>query len=335
MAKRKRLTPANPAFLDPAPETKSAFSAPRREAPIADVAREAAASAAAEELARTLTEARDGGRMVMEVPLAQIDMDYLTRDRVVVENDDLVALKDSLRARGQQTPVDLVALDEGGYGLISGWRRCAALGALHEETGEARFGQVLGLLRQPAEQADAYVAMVEENEIRVGLSYFERARIVLKAVESGVFDQDRAALRALFQSASRAKRSKIGSFLTVVRALDGALRFPAALTERLGLRLSRALQDNPKLAGALRTQLASNPATAEAETAIIQAALSPPKAAKPPVIDSNKGHPAPSAAKSVVDGVRMQAEKGRIVLEGYAVDAQLERKLIAWLRQTV
>ena len=55
MAKRKRLTPANPAFLEPAPETKSAFSARLSPAPIADVAREASATAVAQEMARTLT----------------------------------------------------------------------------------------------------------------------------------------------------------------------------------------------------------------------------------------------------------------------------------------
>ena len=45
---------------------------------------------------------------------------------------------------------------------------------------------------------DAYVAMVEENEIRVGLSFYERARIAAKSVEAGVYPDDRAALRALF-----------------------------------------------------------------------------------------------------------------------------------------
>ena len=50
--------------------------------------------------------------------------------------------------------------------------------------------------------------MVEENEIRVGLSYYERARIVAKAVAQGVFETEKQALQRLFHTASRPKRSK-------------------------------------------------------------------------------------------------------------------------------
>ncbi|MGH1413614.1 MAG: ParB/RepB/Spo0J family partition protein [Pelagimonas sp.] len=342
MAKRKRLTPANPAFLDPAPETKSALGAPMRAAPIADVAREASASAAAEELARTLTEAREAGRMVITVPLAQIQLDYLVRDRVVVDETEMQALKDSLRSRGQQTPVELVDLGDGHtgrqYGLISGWRRCAALKALAEETGEARFTEVLGLLRQPEDSADAYLAMVEENEIRVGLSYFERARIVAKSVASDVFDSDRAALQALFQSASRAKRSKIGSFLAVVRALDGQLRFPEAVGERLGLQLSRVLSDTPDLAKTLSADLhRAAPQTPEAELKVLEQALavqttpapqSPQETAAEPQADTR-----PERKINVVTGISLQDGPSGIKLEGNRVDAALRARLIDWLRQ--
>jgi hypothetical protein len=40
---------------------------------------------------------------------------------------------------------------------------------------------------------EAYLAMVEENEIRVGLSFYERARIVARAAEAGVFERHRGA----------------------------------------------------------------------------------------------------------------------------------------------
>ena len=99
------------------------------------------------------------------------------RDRIAVAPDDLAALTESLRARGQQTPIEVVDLGGGQYGLISGWRRISALRALLDETGEAQFATVLALLRQPADASAAYVAMVEENEIRIGLSYYERARL--------------------------------------------------------------------------------------------------------------------------------------------------------------
>jgi hypothetical protein len=341
MAKRKRLTPASTAFLEAAPETKSAFSGPNmRAAPIADVAREASATAAMEELAQELSQARENGRMVLPVPLEAVDLDYLVRDRVGVQDDEMQALKDSLRARGQQSPVELVALESGHYGLISGWRRCVALRALYDETGDAKFAYVLGLLRQPREHADAYLAMVEENEIRVGLSYFERARIVAKSVEQGVFDNDRAALQSLFQSASRAKRSKIGSFLPVVRALDGALRFPQALGERQGLLLSRALGVDSDLAKRLRQALKqASPEGPEAEADLLATALEPPKASPRDKASADKpqtkAQAEPAGARTVAGGVQITAQNGRIILEGYAVTPALEEKLIAWLRNTV
>lgn len=334
MAKRKRLTPANPVFLDPAPETKSAL-APMRSAPIADVAREASATAVAEEMARTLSEARSQGRMVVTVPLKQIQLDYLVRDRIAVDDAEMQALKDSLRARGQQTPVELVDLGEGRYGLISGWRRCAALRDLFEASKDPKFAAVQGLLRQPEDAQEAYLAMVEENEIRVGLSYFERARIVAKSVEAGVFETDRAALQELFMSASRAKRSKIGSFLGVVRTLDGVLRFPEALAERLGLALARGLGDDPDLVGRLRDSLAlTKPETAEAELALIEAALQP---AEPPApVPPKTSPPAERATRpqvDVVSGIRLeQGADGALHLAGARVDDALKERLIDWLR---
>jgi ParB/RepB/Spo0J family partition protein len=270
MAKRKRLTPPNPAYLDspPALETKAMFSPPRA-APIADVARDASASAALDELTDTMTRARDEGRMVVQLPLHQIEVDHLVRDRIVVDEGEMRTLVASLRSRGQQTPIEVVQLGDGRYGLISGWRRCRALARIAEED-RTDAPTVLALLRKPEEASDAYLAMVEENEIRVDLSYFERARIVSKAVEEGVFALERTALQELFRSASRAKRSKIGSFLPVVRALDGTLRFPQALSERLGLSLAQAITQDDGFAAALQARLVeSQPDTPEAETALL------------------------------------------------------------------
>ena len=73
------------------------------------------------------------------------------------------------------------------------------------------------------------------------------------------------------------KRSKIGSFLTLVAQLDGVLRFPGAIGERSGLALARALEDDPGLAARLRSALESSPpADAAAEQALIDAALKAP-----------------------------------------------------------
>ena len=232
---RKRLsltspfgTPPGTSYTDPqdAPvETK--FATPRVSGlgsglglgtpPIARVAAEAAEASALEDMTRAWSEAREGGRMVQALPLEAIDETWLVRDRITLDNDEMDDLIQSLRDRGQQVPIEVVALENGRFGLISGWRRLRALKALSQERdadgGSARFGQVLALLRRPAGAAEAYRAMVEENEIRAGLSYYERARIAARAAEVGAFENPRAAIAALFAAGSRAKRSKIGSFL--------------------------------------------------------------------------------------------------------------------------
>jgi len=262
MAKRKRLTPARPGFLaGGAPETKSLIpGGPLPPAPIAQVAGEASASAALDELSREIQSARADGRLIERLPLAAIDEAHLVRDRLTQDEEELGVLMASLRARGQQTPVEVSRLPEpvgeATHGLISGWRRLTALRRLFEETGEARFATVKVLVMTPDTARDAYVSMVEENEIRVNLSLYERARITLKAVEEGVYPTARAALQGLFGSTTRSRRSKIGSFMVVVEALDGALAHAAAIPEKLGLALAGEIQDDAGFAPALRARLA-------------------------------------------------------------------------------
>jgi ParB family chromosome partitioning protein len=283
MAKRKRLTPPDfaaagtPSGTTPGapPETlevKSMAPAPRR-APIADLAGDAATRAAFEQVAQELHTARREGRMIQAIALDLIDTDHLVRDRIVTDNDDMAALKSSIAARGVQTPIDVEKLGNGRFGLISGWRRLLALRGLHGETGDARFATVKALVRTPEAASDAYLAMIEENEIRAGLSYYERARIAARAAEQGAFATARIAVRDLFANASRAKRSKIMSFLTVYEALDGALRFPASISERLGLALAKQLTTEAGQGDAatqIRTGLAQKkPATPDAEQQVL------------------------------------------------------------------
>ena len=89
MAKRKRLSAANPMFLDGTdrPETSPApsSSTSSMRAPIADVASDTAATAALTEVTEELSRARKTGRMVVQLPLDAIDQTYLVRDRLVVD----------------------------------------------------------------------------------------------------------------------------------------------------------------------------------------------------------------------------------------------------------
>lgn len=318
MAKRKRLSPARIGIWSDSDEDSGALAA--GPPPIAHVAAEASVVSALEEVTAELTLARTEGRLIQAIPLDVIDADYLVRDRMLAADDELSALMASIEARGQQTPIELVALEDGRYGLISGWRRLTALRRLYQETSEDRFSLVQALLRTPENASDAYVAMVEENEIRVGLSYFERARIALKAIEQGVFADRRAALQGLFGSASRARRSKIGSFMPVVEALEDVLRFPASIPERLGLRLSKALEVRASLTNELKRALQKGaPQSLEDEQAIITSVLSP------------SASPAP-AVEEIAPGLYLRSTKQSLTLSGSALTPELRQQLAEWLR---
>ena len=355
MAKRKRLTPAQPDYFNTnqrAPEVKSMsgpdFAAPSP-APIAQVAGEAATRAALDEVTGVLQDARQQGRLIEPLALESIDPRYLVRDRMMQDDDDMETLMASLRARGQQTPIEVTALTQGGdgfaYGLISGWRRLYALQRLYEETSEGRFATIKALVVTPETVQDAYLSMVEENEIRADLSLYERARIALRATREGVFPTPRHAVLALFGSVSRPKRSKIGSFVGLVEALEHVLLYPTAIPEKLGLKLSASLAADDGLAKRISKRLADEaPQTSAAELRILTQESS--VAPVPPVVvadaapeaktDSVPGVPVSSVPGEVVPGVRMRFDQGlrsRIELSGVRVDDALYRALKLWLTE--
>ncbi|MCM2563855.1 ParB N-terminal domain-containing protein [Lutimaribacter sp. EGI FJ00015] len=333
MAKRKRLSAPNPIFLDgadaqaPAPSQGPAALAATR-APIADVARDSSAAAALDEVVGEMARAREEGRLITRLPLDRIKLDHLVRDRVVIDDEDMQALITSIEMRGQQTPIEVVATGDDRYGLISGWRRCQAIARLHDQ-GKGD-GSVLAIQRQPESASDAYRAMVEENEIRAGLSYFERARIVHVAVGQRVFQTQKEALQSLFSAASRARRSKIGSFVSLVQVLGEALRFPQAIGERLGLRLAKLIEADPEAAAALARDLAEAPAkTAEDEQARLArwaARLEQGATRTPP-------HRSAAQASTPRPGLvaRYHPDKNRLELSGEALTGEMRQALMRWL----
>lgn len=343
MAKRKRLSPPAPQDLDleangmfvsdpigvgPA-ATRQRMTAgrdtPHRAPPIADIAGVAAASAALEEISAELLSARSEGRLIQALPLEAIDVDYLVRDRLVSDEPEMETLRSSIRKRGQQTPIEVIEVTPGRFGLISGWRRLKAMSQLQAEAKDNQFSTILALIRNPTTAQDAYVAMVEENEVRVGLSYFERARIVQRAVEKGVYDSEKSALQTLFASASRAKRSKIKSFLSIVTILGDVLRFPTAISERVGLDLAQRLQDKD-MAAILRNDLVHTvPQSAEEEQALLAAARA----------GNNKKPVSTSAApEEFIPGVYLSKGRQKLKLSGPGVTEKIITKIENLLRES-
>lgn len=372
MARRKRLGPASiqaefetetgsiPAVRDeltPAPEVKSmavkpaaaGFGAPP---PISQVVAESATRAALEEVSEALARARAEGRLVLRLALDDIDSDHLVRDRIGLDEDELQSLIGSIREHGQRSPIEVTELPSGRYGLISGWRRLTALRRLQAETGAPSFAQVLALVRQPDTAADAYIAMVEENEIRLGLSYYERARIAARAVEQGVFDTERLALQRLFSNASRARRSKIGSFLTLYHKLDAVLRFPEAIPERLGLALVKLIETShdamlETVFDAFRRDPAPDAASEIARLQALVADAAPDEenvshAKQPAPVDeapapdpAAKSGKAQKAATELRPGVFLHISGGFsrpiLTISGPGVDPVFRERLEAWL----
>ena len=301
MAKRKRLSPAQTGYLTAAPAGKPALGTASSvgAAPIAQVASDASAQAALQELSGVLENARAKGLMTEELPLERIDENHLVRDRIEQDEEELQALMASLRARGQQTPAEVVPLEDtfGGrtHGLISGWRRLTALRRLYEETSDPQFATLKALVIKPDSAEASYVAMVEENEIRVNLSHYERARIAVRACKEGVFTRRKYALQALFGNATRTKRSKIGSFVTLVEALDAVLFYPTAISEKLGLALVRTIEADAGFAGrATQALQAADRSSPEAELAVLMRLAEGDAPVQTPLLESDP-HPAPAS----------------------------------------
>ncbi|MGB0901449.1 ParB/RepB/Spo0J family partition protein [Halocynthiibacter sp.] len=233
--------------------------------PIAQVAGEAAALAAMEQvtdraaLARTEADAekyyaaQTAGLVAEHIALDDIDETHIRRDRMQENADEMAELEASLLAHGLRSPIEVVKIEEG-YGLISGFRRLKAFKKLAQD--QIYFEKIPAFVRPGAASADAYINMVEENEIRADLTPYERGRISVLAVGQGAFASVADAVDALFASVSKAKRSKVRSFALIHEMLGDLLQFPASLSEKNGLKLAAGLRNGN--VEALRTALGAD-----------------------------------------------------------------------------
>ena len=143
---------------------------------------------------------------IHHIPLAQIQIDALPRDRSALYPDALDELQASIATDGLRQPIEVWRLstphDGFAYGLISGLRRLTATRKLHHFR-PADFATIAAFLRTPDTIAAALTAMVAENEIRAALSPWDRGRILVEVVSTHHFPTLDAAVTALHSHATR------------------------------------------------------------------------------------------------------------------------------------
>ena len=336
MAKRKRLEAPSAEALSALEQSLSPGRSPRNPGvsapPIAQVAAEAAQAAqvaspedraaqakiAAE--AERLRAAEAQGLLITEVPLSQIKVDFMTRDRMDLDPGAMAELVQSIRKSGMRLPIE-ICMNGDTYGLISGFRRLTAVAQIAEDDGDPA-PLIRALIRPAADRAEGLVAMVEENEVRSDLTPYERGRIAVIATREGAFDSLESAVNALYGAASKAKRSKIRSFARVYEELGEVLSFGPQLKERDGLTLASALKDGH--GAVLRTALdGSGARSADEEMRVMMGALKGPQAPKPAATEHIKG---------ISLGHKANGTAHQISLKGEGLDATLMGEIMELIK---
>jgi ParB family chromosome partitioning protein len=355
MAKRKRLEAPSADALKEIEEgfaRETSTSGPLGPMPpIAQIASEAAAGSSplgAEERLRATRDSADAARfrqaleaglIVQEIRVIDIRAEALSRDRMTFSREELEELKNSIRAHGLRLPIEVFEEppthenDTVGYAVISGWRRLMAYRELMTETKGTDFLTIKALVRSPATAADAYVAMVEENEIRSDLSHYERGRVAVMATSQGAFVSVEDAVNELFHAGSKAKRSKIRAFAELHEELGDLLNFAPNLSERQGLRLVGAIRSGmaPDLRRALGAGVAQDAASewamVEPVVLIAEAIDKPQKSPGRPRIKPPMRSEFGDGYFKLANGITMMRDsdtRGHYIrLEGHAVNIEL------------
>jgi ParB family chromosome partitioning protein len=183
---------------------------------------------------------------VHHIPLDHIATDALTRDRTGTDLEPLLELRASILASGVRMPIEVFHLAEPqgelAYGLISGFRRLAAVRSLRDDVFDgSRFTDIPAFIREPADLTEAMTAMVEENAIRAEVSAWEQALVAVIACERGTFDTVDAAMDTLYRNLHRNKRRTIRMIAHVVGELDGLLTTPETWPAHRLMRIAAAI----------------------------------------------------------------------------------------------
>ncbi|MEM9585134.1 MAG: ParB N-terminal domain-containing protein [Pseudomonadota bacterium] len=199
--------------------------------------------------AKKFRKAEAEGRVLVNVPLAEISTTDLPRDRLeldaVAASDEMEELKSSIRERGQKEPIELYRDASGALQLKKGWRRFTALSQLWAETGEAGFAKVIARIdAREDDRIGRYVDMVEENVVRENLTFAEMAQVAITAARDASVDGDdaEAMVQRLYGALHKTKRSYVRAFVFLLEMLGDDLKWPKSVSRNLGVEVSRGLR---------------------------------------------------------------------------------------------
>lgn len=288
---------------------------------------EAAIRAENDALAHEFVRLKKLGLITDMIPVADVRVSKLVRDRSQRRDPEVEDLKASLRAVGLSNPIRVEKLAEGGYELVEGWRRLTAFRALLAETGDDRWAKIPASFVPPGETVEGlYRRMVDENLVRKDISWAEMARLARAYVEDGVggCDDLDQAVNHLFASTNPQKRSYIRRFAALLGRLEKHLEHPEAIPRALGLSLALRLDQEPTLAPRIVQALQSAPKrSAEEEVAILQEFDRAEQVAISPRGNPGRGRPA-KRGKTVL---RLPLAAGEVKCTAAAgkVELQLDR----------
>lgn len=260
------------------------------------------------------------------IPTDAVKIDKLTRDRSMGVDPELEELKTSIQSVGLSNPIR-VEQTEDGYELIQGYRRLSAFRELAKETGDPRYSRIPAALVPRGEPlVNLYRKMVDENMVRKDVSFGELAQLALSySQDEGIDIRD--AVRALYASALKQKRSYIMSFTIMLSRVGDAIRFPEALPRKLGLDLAKALEGSVELAGTVIARLRdARPQTPEAEIQLLRVILQDAERAaadKVPVTERKK-----AVSKTSLRLTRPEGE-ARVIASDGKIELRLDRDFSA------
>lgn len=300
-------------------------------------AAEAAIRAENDRLAHAFVALKKSGLIVDLIPLDQVRMTKLTRDRVAKRDPELDELKSSIKAVGLSNPIRVEEVGDGEYELIQGFRRLSAYKELYAETGDEAYARIpAGLMARGARLAKLYQRMVDENLIRRDISFAEMAQLAWAYAREETQEtlDIGSAVDRLYGSAGRQKRSYIKHFAELMRLLGSDLAHAEAIPRALGLQLVKMMDDDPGLVGRIRAVLANMPdRDAEAELALLRDVTKPAKPASAQGVDRPVAKVAPTTtAKTTIRLARPEglakcvASDGRVEVQFARDFSSLDRR---------